>query len=261
MFAQHQRAIDRLTATFSQDPRYNALIIGGSIARGNAREDSDIDIILVATDAAYREVEATKAYHYFSRDFTDYEGGYVDGKIVDLTFLGEVMEFGSEPARSAFASSIIAFTKIPEINLIVKKIGKYPENERAEKIRAFFTQLLALQWYMGEAEKRNDPYLLSHVASDLALFGGRLILAHNRILYPYHKWFMSECSRCPEKPAGFMESMRLVLEKPSKQSADEFCSLVFGFKDWGVPLDGWPVKFMEQAEWNWRGGRPPLEDW
>ena len=55
-----------------------------------------------------------------------------------------------------------------------RTVGKYPENERSQKIQAFSTQLKALQWYMGEAENRNDPYLLSHVASDLALFGGRM---------------------------------------------------------------------------------------
>jgi hypothetical protein len=48
---------------------------------------------------------------------------------------------------------------------------------------------------MGEALKRNAAYLTAHVVAGLVLFGSRLILARNRILYPYHKWLMNEFKR------------------------------------------------------------------
>ena len=53
---------------------------------------------------------------------------------------------------------------------------------------------------MSEAIKRNDKYLLTRAVGDLVLYGGRLILAHNEVLYPYHKFLMTELERAPEKP-------------------------------------------------------------
>ena len=45
---QHKRVIQRLVEQFKDDPRFPALIISGSVAKGRARKDSDIDIVLVA---------------------------------------------------------------------------------------------------------------------------------------------------------------------------------------------------------------------
>jgi predicted nucleotidyltransferase len=45
----HQRAIDRLTEAYQDDPDFPAVIIGGSVAKGFARADSDVDFLIVAT--------------------------------------------------------------------------------------------------------------------------------------------------------------------------------------------------------------------
>ena len=85
MYPQHERTIQRLTEHFQADLNFTALIIGGSVVKGWALENSDVDFVLVATDQEYARRVATRAYGYFSRDFTDYPDGYVDGKIIDLT--------------------------------------------------------------------------------------------------------------------------------------------------------------------------------
>jgi hypothetical protein len=56
------------------------------------------------------------AFHYFTRDFCNYPRGYVDGKSVDLAFLREVAEKGSEPARAAFDGTRCAYSRLPEID-------------------------------------------------------------------------------------------------------------------------------------------------
>ena len=58
--AHHQRGIDRLTDAYRADPRFLALIIGGSVAKGFARHDSDVDFLIVATD---EEFERRKSAH------------------------------------------------------------------------------------------------------------------------------------------------------------------------------------------------------
>lgn len=262
MEAHHQRVIDRLTAQFQGDPNYLALIIGGSIAKGWAKPDSDVDIVLVVTDDDYQRRAAEEAYHYYTRHLCDYEGGYVDGKIVNLDFLREAADYGSEPARAAFVGAFTAFSHSNDVDSLLKCIPVYPEAERDEKIKAFYSQVLIMNWFAAEAEKRRDPYLLTHAASEMALYGGRVILAHNRILYPYHKWFMHVLRGAPDKPADFMRRIDELLARPGVDTARAFAECLGGFQDWGVTMGQAVVRFMRDSEWNWRyGGRTPLADW
>ncbi len=262
MLAHHQQTIDRLDAHFQSDPAALALIIGGSVAKGLGRPDSDIDFVLVVSDDDYARRTQENAFHFFSLDFTDYPGGYVDGKIVDRAFLREVADHGSEPARAAFASAFITFSRDPDIAGLLQRITAYPEAEHSAKIQSFYAQVQAFQWFVGEAEKRNDPYLMMHAVSNLVLFGGRMILAHNRELFPYHKWFMMALHRVPQKPADLIERIDTLLAQPTKANADAFCDSVLKFTDWEKPPESWPVRFMRDSEWNWRDGcRPPLADW
>jgi hypothetical protein len=262
MYPHHQQAIDRLTAYFQADPAFLALIIGGSIVKDLARPDSDVDFMLVATPAEYARRVQQNAFQYVSPDFTNYEGGYVDGKVIDLAFLHDAAEHGSEPARSAFDHAIVTFTRDPEITDLVARIPVYPEHNHTTKIKAFYAQVQAFQWFVGEAEKRGDSYLMTHAVAQLVLFGGRMILAHNRILYPYHKWFMTTLRRAPDKPENLMALIADLLAEPSKTRADAFCESVLNFTEWDIPTEGWPVRFMHDSEWTWRNGnRPPLADW
>ena len=84
-----QRAIDRLAGAYRDDPRYRALIIGGSVAKGYARDDSDVDFLIVATDDAFDEYQRTRDLFINRKDLCDYDGGFVDGKIIDLAFLAD----------------------------------------------------------------------------------------------------------------------------------------------------------------------------
>ena len=49
----------------------------------------------------------------------------------------------------------------------------------------------------------------------MILFGGRLILAHNEILYPFHKWFMRVLGSAPNKPEWLMECIDDLASAPT----------------------------------------------
>ncbi|MEO0579370.1 MAG: nucleotidyltransferase domain-containing protein, partial [Pseudomonadota bacterium] len=83
----HQRAINRLVDTYQDDSRFRAIIIGGSVAKGLARDDSDVDFMIVATDEEFQKRLATRDLFINRRDLCVYDGGYVDGKIISLPFL------------------------------------------------------------------------------------------------------------------------------------------------------------------------------
>lgn len=261
MHDNHTRAVERVRAHFSEDPRILALILGGSVAKGWAAPTSDVDILLVASDEEFARRSASGELLYYTRDFTDYDDGYVDGKFVDVKFLEDVADHGSEVARAAFYCARVIFSRQPGIEALVSRIPVYPEAERDAKMKSFYSQVIVGGWFFREAEKRRDRYLMTHAASDMVLFASRLILAYNRMLYPYHKWLMHEVERAPEKPANFTELIHAVLETPSPATADALAEAITAYRDWGVSFGETFVHFTRDQEWNWRGGHTPIYDW
>ncbi len=261
MREHHKRTIEKLVERFKSDERFAAMIVAGSIAKGREVEGSDVDVFLVATEEEFNRRAAENDYSYIDDEICDAPGVYAEAKIVDLNYLRECAERGSEVARAEFVGSYIAYSRIPGLEKMLERIPAYPEHEREEKINGFFAQVKYLLWLTGEAEKRNDRYLLVHCAAELVLFGGRLILAHNRILFPAHKWFMYELRNAPEKPENILELAEKLLAHPSKENAKAFGEAVLNFTEWEKPAEGWVKWFLKNIEWSWRKGRPPIQYW
>jgi hypothetical protein len=260
MYAHHQRTITRLTERFQDDSAVLALLVIGSVARGDARADSDVDTLLVVTDSAYDERRASGALTFDADDLCDHPDGHAGGRLIDQGFLREVAERGPEPARFAFVRAIPAIARLPELKDLLVQIPEYPERERTEKMISFASQLPMHLSYLELGEYSRNPYLLAQTAVELVLFGGRLILAYNRMLYPNRKWFLREFERAPDKPAGIVELARHLLVQPSIALAQAFCDQIADFADWPQPPEGAMARFQNDSELQWRWGRPPLAD-
>ena len=260
MRAHHEQAIQKLAEHFSKQDGYLAVIIGGSVAKGVAAEYADIDAMLVVNDALYADLARENRLTYFSTAFCDYPGGYVDGKLVTVDYLRAAAERGNEPTRAAFTGAFAAYSSSPEIDSLLTRIQVYPQHEKAEKLRSFYAQFEAAYWYLGEAAKRDDRYLLLRATSDLVLYGGRLILAHNEILYPYHKLFLGELERAPDKPDNLMEITFRLLDETSTEAAARFHEAIRSFRQWADPPEPWNLRFMKDTELAWLDNRPFIGD-
>jgi predicted nucleotidyltransferase len=257
----HQRAINRLADAYRDDPHFRALVIGGSIAKGYARDDSDVDFLIIATDEEFEQRRAGRDLFINRTDLCDYDGGFVDGKIVNLAFLEDVAERGNEPSRAAFEGAFAAYSHIDGLDALLQRIPVYPEAGHDERIKAFYSMAFIQHWLMHEAERHDNRYTMTRAASQLALFAGRLILAHNRRLFPYHKWFPKTLDSVPDKPDSLMTCFDNLLNDPCGDSATELFQLVRDFQDWGVSdLDAY-TWFMTDVEWSWMSGSTPIEDW
>jgi len=256
----HRQAIDRLVDELEADPRFQAVLLAGSIARGTELEDSDVDLILIATEDEYVRRLPQGDFSYLNSDVCDYPGGYAEAKVVPLSYLEEVAERGSEPARAAFVRAEVLCSRVPDLERLLERATAYPESQRIANIRSFCAQLMIWFWYIGEAERRDDRHLLLRSVSEFALFAGRMILAHNRILYPYHKWFMHELEHASDKPDGFMEKLDRLLAEPSRDNATAVLAAVMNFREWEQPSLGFSGQFMEDSEWPWRRGPAPVAD-
>jgi predicted nucleotidyltransferase len=257
----HQRAIDRLTDAYRDDPEFRGLIIGGSVAKGFARDDSDVDFLIIATDESFERRRAERDLFINRTDLCDYEGGFVDGKIVNLAYLEDLAERGNEPSRAAFQGAFAAYSHIPDLDSLLQRIPVYPEAGHDERIRAFYSMAFIQHWLFQEAERHGNRYTMTRAASQLALFAGRLILAHNRLLFPYHKWLPRVIETAPDKPDDFVELFNNLLDEPSGANATALFDRVRDFQDWGVTdLEAY-TWFMTDVEWAWMSGTTPLEDW
>ena len=175
-------------------------------------------------------------------------------------FLHEVAARGSEPARWAFQDAFVTYTRDPEVPELVRRAAAYPEDGVEERLRTFVAYLLIHVWFMGEADKRADPYLATYAASRVTLFAGRAVLARNRALYPFHKWFLRELERLEDRPPELLDLIHRVLREPAQLRAQELADCVTAFC--GVELE--PLepaeRFLAGTEWSWRHGAAAPED-
>ena len=72
----HQRAIQRLVEHFRTDPHCLEMIVGGSVARGWASDDSDVRVMLVVTDEEFARRLANGDLGCVGAELADYPGGY-----------------------------------------------------------------------------------------------------------------------------------------------------------------------------------------
>lgn len=260
MHTHHQRAIARIIERVRADPDVLALVIIGSVARGDATAGSDLDGYLILTDTAYQARQAAALSAWSATELCDWPGGTAGGLAVDLAMLSDAAERGPEPARYAFTGAFAPFSRVPNLDALLQRIPAYPEHERTEKLISFASQLPVHLAYLRLGEYSDNPYLLAETAVEIVLFGGRLILAHNRMLYPNRKWFMRELARAPERPPGLVGLAERLLRTPSIAHAQAFCDTVLNFAPWPRPPEGTMARFQRDRELHWRSGTAPLAE-
>ncbi|MBD0384880.1 hypothetical protein [Paenibacillus sedimenti] len=261
MKEHHKKSIDNLVRFLREDSNFLAIIIAGSIAKGIARDDSDIDTYLVVTDSEFNRRKTENNLFYFNGDVCDYPGGYIDGKIINYEFLESALRQGSEPTRASFMGAFVAFTRISGLESIIKQIPIYQEENRQKNLIDFYAQVLLYGRYFAiKAIEQNNHYLLSQSISNIVLFSGRMILAYNRILFPCHKSLMRVVEEAPEKPENYIKLTNNLLINPTKESISEFVDLISSYKDWGITFSQAVSIFINNNEWNWIDTTPPIQD-
>ena len=260
MHAHHAAAIDRVVDAYGRRDDVEAILLAGSIAHGFERADSDVDVMLVVSDTALARHSADHDLAFSDTELAGYDGGYIDVKYVSPGYLRRVAATGSEPARFAFAGAQILRSSVEGLDELVADASRYPSELKLDRIARFHAQLLAWNWLTGEAEKKQDPYLMATAVSRLLLFGGRLVLAHNETLYPFHKWYLRVLDGVADAPTGLVPLMREVAAAPSADGAARFFALVEGFREWEVGDVSWPNHFLHDTEQAWMRDAAAIED-
>jgi len=236
MTEEQQRQIDEVVDLHSKDGNVVAIILIGSLARGDAREGSDVDFNLVVKERR-EPCDVTKD---------------------DLRF---TIERGNELTRWSYTSAKVLYTTDGEIEGLIRQIPVYPESRRQYNMESFVSQIRMHFAYLQLAEYSKNAYLLHETAAKIALFAGRLVLADNRVLYPNRKWYSREIQRISDKPARFYEDMCGLLADPTIERARAFIDTLFAYKAYPEPEEGWGNRFNKDSVFSWKNGTFSIEDW
>ena len=92
----------------------------------------------------------------------------------------------------------------------------------------------------------------------MVLFGCRMLLAHNNMLFPCHKTMTFELQKCKNLPESLFEKIDLLLNNPTLDNAESFYRLIKDYRQWEETPNGWPNQYMADSELMWLNGQCPV---
>ena len=222
MYRHHEESIEKLKTYFRNEEGVIAIVLDGSIVKGNERLDSDVDAIIVVTEERYRALEAANRLAEVVTGYCTYEGGYFDIKYKTKRILERAAQSASEPTRNAFVKAQVIYTTDEEIQPLVDKIAAYPEAERADKIKCFNADLQLNRGYFLHCVKEDNAYMRAHLAQEIVYSVYRLILAENRVLFPCNRRLEETVQKCERRPADILQLGAKFLKTVSVEDCETF---------------------------------------
>lgn len=258
MREKHKLLLEKLKNSLENDPRYLGLIICGSLATGKSREDSDVDLCLVATDEEYKRVQEKKDYYFGNSGEFENEEIEIDGKIINMQFLSDAAEKGNEPTRESFRDAFLLFDHTGEMDKLIKDILIYPEDERITKLKRFYSLFECNQYYATQALTLNNDYLELRCIAESVYYASRLILAYNRVYFPCHKSMFEALEKCTVIPDNFIIKSKELMSSATPEKLDEYFDIVYDFsKELKMTLQE-SVGLILEDEWTWFTNKVPV---
>lgn len=212
----HDEALTRYVARVTLDPDVLAIVVTGSVARGNERPDSDIDLYLVVTEKAWDRAVGANRIMIVETDGAEYEHGYFDIKLATVSYLDEAAVLGDDPVRDSFAASRILWSSLPDLADRIAAIGVRDAISWQSLEDSFLAQArLHGRYFLDQADKSRDRFLLAHAAIHLASSASRALLARNRVLFQGPKYLGRAIADLPSKPAKWESLIDELVTDPS----------------------------------------------
>ncbi len=262
MYEHHKTSMENLVKHFESDPEVIAVILGGSVAKGKERVDSDIDAIIVVSPQRFEKLQAeNRISECFSEGIT-YDGGYYDIKYCTEDYLKTLMERGSEPSRNAFMCARCLYTKNPEIAVWVEEIPVFQQSEKEEKLLSFFSGLTLHRDYFWKVAG-DEIYLKTRTAVDIVLCGLRMVLQEREVLFQCQRKLIDAVSGLGGAYAETADKAKRLLSEMTDEALDDFVNAVMTVTDYQPPKDYSIMlsRFIDDNEQWWYKNRPVITEW
>ena len=260
MYPHHAQSIQNLKEYFMSMQGMIAIVLDGSIVKGNERPDSDIDALIVVTEETYGSLAAQNRLAEVITGHCTYEGGYFDVKYKTKAILQASALRASEPTRSAYVKAQVLYSADPEIRPLVEKIAAYPEHELEAKIKCFNANLQLNRGYFLHCVPESNAYMRAHLAQEIVYSVYRLILAENRMLFPCNRRLEETVLKCVRRPENILDLGAAFLKDINAENCETFVKSFW--EQSALPLTddvsencSQYVKYYE--DW-WNEDRPPF---
>ena len=178
-----------------------------------------------------------------------------------MDFLRQAVAQASEPTRASFQDACTLFSHNPEVDNLIGKIAVYPSWDREKRIKAFYGYTRHYRYVGEDAFKSGDRFLITHCLVELVFFASRLVLAHNRVLYPCHKSLFKALEKCREIPDGFITESRQLIGEGNVKSMIAYYDKVAGyFAEYDYP-DKERIGRILENEWTWYTKEMTMSEW
>ena len=262
MLKHHEESLAIMRAYFESKPEVIALIFGGSVAKGNAHPDSDLDAMVVIEDEAYAQrVRAGTAVETIGGLCT-YEGGYFDVKYMTKDFLRAAADHASEPTRNAFAGSRVIFSRDPEIGEIAARIPVFQEREREEKMLSFYANFSLNYRYFLQSCKP-EGYMRLHAVGEVIYSLYRMVLQEGGVLFPCNRRLEETVAKLSPQTAELTRLGRALAQSQSMEDCERFVACFEKLTTWKPPEDYAEVltAYARDFEQWWLAPRPNINEW
>lgn len=260
MYRHHLESIEKLKEYFMPMEGMTAIVLDGSIVKGNERPDSDIDALIVVTEEKYRALAAENRLAEVIAGHCTYEGGYFDVKYKTKAILQASALHASEPTRNAYVKARVLYSADPDIAPLIDKIAAYPEHELDAKIRCFNANLQLNRGYFLHCVPEENAYMRTHLAQEIVYSVYRLILAENRELFPCNRRLEETVAKCRKRPGNILSLGAAFLKDINEENCEKFVKAFWEQSNLPLTDDvskncSQYVKFYE--DW-WTEERPPF---
>ena len=234
MFKHHEESIQKLSDYYSGNPSVLAVILVGSVAKGTARPNSDLDAWVIVTDNYYAELEKEFRTYEVITGHSTYEGGYFDIIYNTKEMLEAAAIRGAEAYRAAFVNARLIYCADNEIEEILAKVAIFQEKEKDRKMLSFYSNFVVNYNYYWRVSK-DDIFLRARTATNIVLFGFRLLLQNSNELYPGHKPVMGVIKKLANKPDNIVCKAEKLLSTMDDDAAKDFFDSIINFINFDTP--------------------------
>ncbi len=258
----HEETIAGFTESQTGRPDTVGVIVVGSVARGDERTDSDVDVYLVVTDEAYAAAADAGEIAFVSHTGVAYEGGYVDVKLASPRYLQAAVDHGDDPTRASFDHGRVTLDRTGEVAPLVVRMTELPADAWAVRVHSYRAQLaLYGGYFLGQAYHRGDRFLLQHSAVHAAYAAGRCALAQHHRLFRGQKYLAADVAALPDLPTDFLGAWWALLDHPTSDAAHTMIDIVDQWLGAPLSLDEGLSTFIADNELAWLNQTIPPEFW